>query len=127
MPDVREPPDPRLVAGMQLLGRTGAAEVQIRYSDDEQPVVWFAVGTWRRNGREKHEAAAALDPVRAVLRLCEQVIDGGACAWCKRPAGFIADDPADVADSPVDRLVCWYQWDPELSTFRRSCEGDTES
>jgi hypothetical protein len=69
----------------------------------------------------RHEAAAAIDPVTATLRLCAQVIDGGHCAHCHRLTIFIedADDPG-----PLGRAGCVYQWDPELVTFRRSCEGD---
>lgn len=33
----RHADDPKLVAAIDLLGRTGAADVQIRYSDDEDP------------------------------------------------------------------------------------------
>jgi hypothetical protein len=55
-----------------------------------------------------------------VLRLCAQVVDGGRCTHCRRPTGLSEDLDA----MPLDRLVCWYQWDPELATFRRGCEGD---
>ena len=55
----------------------------------------------------------------AVFRLCDQVIDGGTCTHCNRPTGFTPDlDPM-----PLDDIVCWYQWDPELSEFRRGCAG----
>jgi hypothetical protein len=110
--------EPRLLAGIDLLRRTGAAETQIRFHDDEKPVVWIAVAVYSQGA----EAAGALDPVLAVLRLCEQVIDGGQCVHCKRPAGL---DPDTLDRMPLDKLVCWYQYDPELQTFRRGCEGDT--
>jgi hypothetical protein len=113
------PLDAKATAGVAMIGRTGARNIQIRYHDDEQPVVWMAVGEWP-GGR--HEVAAGLDPTRAVLRLCEQVIDGGTCQHCRRPAGF---EPDHLDTMPVGQLVCWYQWDPELETFRRRCEGDT--
>jgi hypothetical protein len=111
--------DPRAAAGVKMIGRTGATSIQIRYQDDEQPVVWMAVGEWT-GGRQ--EVGAGFDPTRAVLRLCEQVIDGGQCAHCHRPTGF---EPDQLDTMPFDPLVCWYQWDPELATFRRGCEGDT--
>lgn len=124
--------DPRLTAGLDLLRRTGCSTVEIRYSDDEQPVVWMAVAGYtaagdpksgnpaRREARTVHEAAAALDPTRAVLRLCEQLVDGGRCAHCHRPTGF---EPNTLDTMPADQLVCWYQYDPELQTFRRGCAG----
>jgi hypothetical protein len=104
-----------LVAAVKLIGRTGATGWQLRYSDDEQPVIWAAVAEYQ--GR--YEVAAALDPLRATLRLCERLIDGGQCTHCKRPTGF----SQDVDEMPANQLACWYQWDPELATFRRGCEG----
>lgn len=121
--------DPRFLAGVQLLERTGARSFRIGYSheDDGPPTVWYAVATWTRSvagypvrGGERSEAAAALDGVTAVLRLCEQVIDGGLCVHCKRRTIFVPDTDTAV----LDELGCVYAWDPELSTFRRDCEAD---
>jgi hypothetical protein len=107
----------RMLAAVDLIGRTGAGSFQLRYSDDEEPVVWMAVA---QHG-EHYEAAASTHPVRAVLRLAELLIDGGMCTHCGRPAGL---EPDDIDAMPLDALVCWYQYDPELHTFRRGCEGD---
>jgi hypothetical protein len=105
--------DPRLAPAVELLGRTGAAQFAIRYCDEDRPIVWIATALWGRHW----ETAAAMTPLEAVFRLCDQVLDGGQCTHCKRPTGFTPDlDPM-----PLDRLVCWYQWDPELVTFRRGC------
>jgi hypothetical protein len=104
----------QLTAAVDLLGRTGAAEVRIWYCDEEKPpVVWICAGQW--SGR--WQCAAAMGPLGAVFRLCDEVIDGGACTHCHRPTGFTPDLDA----MPMDDLVCWYQWDPELATFRRGC------
>lgn len=127
--------DPRFVAAVQLLERTGATTFRIGYSDEDDgdPIVWYAVATWRtidaahnvhRTGAA--EAAASLHPTDAVLRLCEQVIDGGTCAHCGQPTIFDADPPStDVVTGILERMGCRYAWDPELATFRRGCEGDT--
>ena len=84
------PPQPSVVddiflAGVDLIGRTGATGFQIRYSDDEEPTVWVAVA----NHRGTHSVAAALHPGRAVMRLCEELIDGGECTHCHRVATFV--------------------------------------
>ncbi len=112
---------PRLAAAVALLGRTGARDVQIRYSDDVDPVIWFVVARYKTDGGDHHETSSALTPEHAVLRLCERVIDGGVCRHCARMTVFLAEH----TDAPVapDQVACHYQWDPELSTFRRSCEG----
>ena len=111
--------DRQLTAALDLLGHTGAAEVKIWYCDEEKPpLVWVCAARWARYGG-RWELAAATHPLAAVFRLCDQVIDGGECTHCHRPTGFSPDlDPL-----PLDALVCWYQWDPELSEFRRGCAG----
>jgi len=129
--------DPRFTAALDLLRRTGAKSTSIRWSDDEEPTVWMAVVEWRvdptrgvpmaeAEGEYEigYDAAAALHPLPAVLRLCEQVVGGPGsfCVHCQRPGGFAAD-----LKPRADKGVCWYQWDPELETFRRSCEGDYQA
>lgn len=106
---------PRTVAAVDLLRRSGAREFQVRFTDDPQPVIWIAYARWPAGG----DAAAALGPDAAVLRLCEQVLDGGRCVHCDRTTTFL---PEHTDRAPLPGL-CAYQWDPELSTFRRSCEG----
>jgi hypothetical protein len=106
--------DPRLPAAVDLIGRTGAQKFQIRYCEEESPTVWVAAARWRGTW----ECAASTHPLEAIFRLCDQIIDGGRCLHCGRPAGFTPDfDPMPLADT-----FCWYQWDPELATFRRGCE-----
>jgi hypothetical protein len=109
-----------MTAAIDLIGRTGATSWQLRYSDDEEPVVWMAVASYDRHGAVHYEAAAALAPAAAVFRLCAQLMDGGQCTHCRRPSGF----SEDLDDLPAGDLVCWYQWDPERATFRRGCESD---
>jgi hypothetical protein len=121
---------PQAMAGVDLIRRVGALQFQIRYSDDEQPAIWVAVAGFNLNhgrpvpakqkGKLHWESASALDPTIAILRLCESLIDGGTCQHCQRPTGFTPD----LDRMPLDELVCWYQFDPELATFRRGCEGD---
>lgn len=119
--------DPRFIAAIDMIGRTGARSTQIRWSDDEEPTVWFVVvehligpdGRPAPEGKQHFDVAAGITPLDAAMRLCDQLIDGGHCVHCNRPTGF----SHDFERMPADHLICWYQWDPELSTFRRGCEG----
>lgn len=107
-----------LVACVDFIGRMGAKSVQIRYSDDEEPVVWFVVAEYERKGKPYFETNAAMTPDQAAIRLCETLADAGQCTHCKKPTGF-----TDSIDRmPLEDVVCWYQYDPELKTIRRGCE-----
>lgn len=111
--------DPRLVAAVDLIGRTGAKEAQVRWSDDEEPTVWFVVAKYADGTAE---AAAGMNPLVAAIRLVEQLVDGGACAHCGRPSAVSTDWQHE---QPLDDVFCWYVYDPETEKFRRSCEGET--
>lgn len=110
--------DPRFLACVELMPRTGAKSFQIRFSDDEEPTVWIAVGEWQTADGPVFEAAASLSPTQAVFRLLEAVLDGGKCAHCLRPSGITWD----FDTMPMNKQVCWWQWDPEINKFRRGCE-----
>lgn len=107
-----------ITAATEMVGRTGATEMQVRYSDDEQPVIWMAVATYS-GGR--WETAAGQTPSRALYRLLEQLVDGGQCQHCGRPTGITER----IDEQLLEQVVCWYQFDPELKVFRRGCEGDS--
>lgn len=115
------PPDlsDKMKAGIELIRRSGAKEFQMRFSDDEKPIVWMVLAGY---GDGRYEVDAAFDPERAALRLCERLVDGGRCAHCGRPTGLELDS---LEVMPMNKMICWYQYDPELKKFRRACEGDT--
>jgi hypothetical protein len=114
--------DPRFHAAIEMIGRTGAEEFQIRFCEEEEPNLWMCSARWG----DHWDTAAALHPVLALFRLCDQMVDGGMCTHCQRPTGFIPDfespAPSGIATA-IDAAICWYRFDPELETFRRSCEG----
>lgn len=123
--------DPRFLPAVDMLRRTGVRAFQVRWSDDEEPIVWFCVGQYsigeggkpQGEGELNHwESASGHDPMEALLRLIERVMDGGVCVHCHRPAMFVAT--LDDSPSPFDPLVCITSWDPELSVYRRDCEGN---
>jgi hypothetical protein len=118
--------DPRFLAAVKLIERTGSREFQIRYDDDPEPTVWIALGRWSlgpdgrpvaKAGRPTWECAAAMTPLGAVLRLADQILDGGECTHCGKPTG-VTHDPIIMAGG---EFVCWYQFDPELAVYRRGC------
>lgn len=115
------PDDPQFLAGLDMLRRVGAQDVQLRYQDDMEPVVWMALAHFDcapPTGLMVWQVAAALDPPRALFRLLEALMDGGRCAHCSKPTGIV-DDPEEM---PLEAMICWYQYDPELKTYRRGCE-----
>jgi hypothetical protein len=136
--------DPRFLAGTAMIGRLGAQDFALRWLDAEEgnPHVWVAQCTFppgrpaMLNGvlgettRPYVEVAASIgDPTIAVLRLCAQLVDGGTCTHCARPTVFVeTHDDYDITAGGMapgaEGAFCLYQWDPELDTFRRSCEGD---
>lgn len=124
--------DKKLQAAVDLLRRTGIREFQIRWCEEEEPTIWMAVVKHfvgpdgvpvPKGGKVVWETCSAMDPLTATLRLCSQVIDGGLCVHCKRPAGMEEDPLFDPIREASSALICWYVYDPELNTFRRSCEG----
>ena len=127
--------DDKFVAVVDLLGRTGAKEFQIRYCEEDEPTVWIACAQWPVAGYvddagKKHrseaklvwQAAGGMTPWSAVFRLAEATMDGGHCVHCNKMTA-VDDKPPDVDLLSVGDFVCFYRYDPELKTFRRSCEG----
>jgi hypothetical protein len=113
----REPhKDPRFIAAVDLVGRSGADQFMMWFCDEQKPLVWICAALYE----DTWECAAGMNPLRAVFRLCETLIDGSTCVHCGKAAGFVPDLHPTIADD----IICWYQWDPELKTFRRGCEAD---
>jgi len=110
----------QVVAAVDMLGRTGAGAIQLRFSHDEEPVVWLAVALYEKGTK----VAAGLDPLMALLHLCEKVVDGATCTHCERQTAFLPDD-----DDPGFRQwlirecrACVYGWDSATKRFARSCQ-----
>lgn len=114
--DIPQEQQDKLMAAIDFVRRTGAMSVELRFQDDDKPVIWMAVAAYP-NG--VHEVDASLSPIRAALRLCERLADGGQCTHCGKPSGL---DPNTYDTMPMSNIVCWYQYDPETKKFRRGCE-----
>lgn len=110
--------DPRMLAAIDLIGRTGAKNFQLRYDDDPEPTVWVADAEWP-HGRL---CGAGFTPAEAAMALADNAVDGGRCAHCARPSGVTMEW---AAEQPLAELICWFVYDPETKRFRRSCEGET--
>jgi hypothetical protein len=135
----RLPPDVEdlIVAATGLVGRTGAMSFQIRYCDEDQPVVWMAIAEFEGTPtysekvpeadtsyvRElnKYQVAAGMSPMAAVFNLLEKLIDGGRCNWCKRPTGIAY--PGEDESMPLEATVCWYKYNRKAKEFKRGCES----
>jgi hypothetical protein len=113
--------DPRFLAALKFIERTGASQLQVRYSDDEPPTIWMVVAVFNGQnptGIRGAETDAATDPIRAALRLCERLADGAQCTHCHRMTGF---DPDSLETMPMNDVICWYQYDPGAKKFIRGC------
>lgn len=111
--------DPRFIAAVDMIGKSGGKSFQIRYDDEQDPVVWVAVAELRGG---HWECAGGKTPLQAAFRLLETLYDGGLCGHCGRVAGVTLDWSADL---PFADETCWWVYDPETQRFRRSCEGET--
>lgn len=123
--------DPIMTAAIDLIGRTGAESFTLRYSEEEgQPTIWIAFALWPvANGGYTVMSGSSMQPVLAVLDLAEKITDGGTCTHCGRVTIFEADwtkptlPPLTLGGQQLEH--CNIQYDPELNTFRRQCEGET--
>lgn len=120
--------DPRYVGAIDLVRRNGAREVQLRYDEEQNPIVWvatagFSIINGKPSSRGKinaYQAGGGLDPLLALFALCRACLDRqGYCRHCNRNTMF--DETFEP--QPLEDFYCWYQWDPEMQTFRRGCEG----
>lgn len=119
-----------MTAMIDLIACTGSTDFQLRWSDDETPAVYMAVARYPKRSaipsigaagkslRMKHlaETAAALDPILAIFRLCELLIDGGQCTTCRQPTVML-----DSSDQPIEGL-CGRRYN-RAGGFVRTCDG----
>lgn len=111
--------NPLMIAALDLLPRSGAKEVQVRYDEEQDPIVWVATARWEPAGQL---CGCGFTPARALVSLAENAFDGGLCAHCGKPSGVTEEWREEM---PLATVLCWYVYDPETQRFRRSCEGET--
>lgn len=72
-----------LIAGVDLVGRSGARAIEIAYDDDDpEKVTWSATATF--NGAKLFFDGKA-DPVEAVEALARRLLQGARCRRCGKP------------------------------------------
>lgn len=114
-------------AAIDMMRRCGASRVDFRYSgsgepdDCDPPLIWTVVAVTTVGPR----AGAAASFETAVMNCAEDVVDMSVCAHCGRPSALDADEDDTINQLMTHGQICWYMYDPELRTFRRSCEGET--
>lgn len=107
-----------IMACVELLSRCGANWFGLRVDESIHPFAWVATARWDN----RWEATAGLSAEQAMFRLLQEAVDGGLCVHCEKPVGLVR-----AFEEELDpEHICWYQMDPELGQFRRSCEGDDD-
>lgn len=73
----------RVLAGLDILARTGVKSAEIAYDDDGfvMPVVWRASGNWNGHRIFSNEYPY---PPQAVEELLSRAMNGGHCLKCNR-------------------------------------------
>jgi hypothetical protein len=74
----------RVVAAIELLGRTGVSDVEFAYDEEDaypNKVLWWAKGNWK--GHRVYSAHFPY-PAQALEDVLSRVINGGTCGRCGR-------------------------------------------
>ncbi len=112
--------DQKLIAALtDLFARCGVRAASAHIEVSMTPAVFVLRCSWD-DGRVDVMGGVTL--AQAMFRMAQHIVDGGVCTHCDKPTG-VARDFEDDLDAEI---ACWYQMDPELSRFRRSCEGDDD-
>lgn len=115
------PDEPFFLACVDMIGRTGPKTLEFRWSPPEienTPTVWIAVAGYEVREKWAFVSECAFAVETATFRLLERLVDGGQCQQCSKPTGVTRE----FHRMPIPEEICWYQFDPELKTFRRGCE-----
>lgn len=106
--------EPRLIAAVELVGRSGARQLEFGWTDDDgpRPGEWYASAFYRGTRvtvEHQHDAPAAVEA------LAFRLMEGGQCVHCGRSItvpGFVYTD---------DRPACEFRREGEH--WVRGCDG----
>lgn len=118
--DEKQPVSDVMMAGIEMLRRSGQSDFQLGFFDDVKPIVWVVMGHWNREGREHHVPGCGLTPEQAVMDLCERVMDGGKCTHCDRVTAFHKPDEPPLPDFMTGHL-CYWEYHEDAKRFLRGC------
>lgn len=114
--------DEEIIAGVDLVGRTGAKDLQFGYLHDDVPVEqagWYAHAQYR-GARVTVEDQPG--PIQALETLCRRLLEGGRCR-CGRLVA-LSDDGAVAWDRA--HLVDGTRWDAEDAAKAGLCRWRRE-
>lgn len=113
----------RVVAAVELLGRTGVSDVEFAYDNDDaypEKVLWWAKGNWR--GTRVYSAHFPY-PAHALEDVLAKVVNGGKCGRCGNTT---------VVGLALDGAYCCFLLtargvdDDQSYRYVRSCEASGE-
>lgn len=110
--DFDPPGGPEVLAYADFIGHTGADEFQIRYDDEQDPIVWVAVARHDHH----YSTGSGMSPAEACFRLGEQLTDGGRCTHCGRPSALTERFGGGLVPG-----ICWYGYNPDSQKVERGC------
>lgn len=104
-----------------LVGRTGASQLQVRESNEEDPTVFVAVAVYP-DGRFESDSGRL--PIDAIWRVAERLVDGGQCTHCRKATGLLEPEGDLSAKSMrfLGEVLCWYTYDPVAKRYRMGCQ-----
>lgn len=124
--------DDALIAGVDLVGRSGARSIEIGYLHDDVPAEeadWWASANYRGT---KLQVEHAPSPVAAVEALALRVLAGGMCNHCKKLVALQDDGAFAWMEAHLLNGVRWNvedaaragqcRWRREGRRWVRGCE-----
>jgi len=107
-------------ATVDMIGRTGAKNLQIGYLDEIKPTAWVAMATFDRG----HKTGSGLSLPEALWVLLEGLVDGGVCQHCHKVTTLLA--PTEITGHPasvaLSAATCVYTYREDVKAIRPGCQ-----
>ena len=117
-----------LTAAVDVIGRTGAMDIEIGYDDDHaEPNWWYATCRIRTPASPTGWAPSTVtkqsSPVVAVEKLARRLINGGTCTHCGRVMS-LAHDAGVAVNAGAVMATCF--WERAGKRWERGCRDFIE-